>query len=141
MIVFASYTELDEEIVERQVALVYELLCQGELGLARLLRRKVLEKCEKKKAAQDQPPPVNPVQNIDLSSRSDTGLGGGGGSDGSGGGSGGGGNGGSGSDGSGSDGGGSDDGGSGGGGSGGGNEGGGNGGSEGGGGCSGGGEG
>ena len=72
VIVFASHTELDEEIVERQVALVYELLCQGELGLARLLRRKVLEKCEKKKAAQDQPPPVNPVQNIDLSSRSGT---------------------------------------------------------------------
>ncbi|KAK7504449.1 hypothetical protein BaRGS_00004315 [Batillaria attramentaria] len=63
-----GHTELEEEIVERQVALVYELLCQCELGLARLLRRKVLEKCEQKQAAQDAPPPVNPVQSIDLSS-------------------------------------------------------------------------
>ncbi|XP_076455431.1 uncharacterized protein LOC143290006 isoform X3 [Babylonia areolata] len=63
-----GHAELDEEIVEKQVALVYELLCQGELVLARLLRRKILEKCEKKQAAHDQPPPVNPVQNIDLSS-------------------------------------------------------------------------
>lgn len=63
-----GHTELEEEIVERQVALVYELLCQCELGLARLLRRKVLEKCEQKQAAQDLTPPVNPVQSIDLSS-------------------------------------------------------------------------
>lgn len=65
----SRHTELDEEIVERQVALVYELLCQGELVLARLLRRKVLEKCERKMALLDMPPPVTTVQSIDLGSR------------------------------------------------------------------------
>ncbi|XP_025112500.1 rap guanine nucleotide exchange factor 1-like isoform X4 [Pomacea canaliculata] len=63
-----GHTELDEEVVCRQVELVYELLCQGELGLARLLRRKLLEKCKKKQAVLELPPPVNPVQSIDLSS-------------------------------------------------------------------------
>lgn len=69
LLLFCRHTELDEEVVCRQVELVYELLCQGELGLARLLRRKLLEKCKKKQAVLELPPPVNPVQSIDLSSR------------------------------------------------------------------------
>ena len=62
--------EMEEEIIEKQVALVYELLCQGELNLARLLRRKILEKCEKKhQVTESIPATTNPVHNMELNSR------------------------------------------------------------------------
>ncbi|XP_064617098.1 rap guanine nucleotide exchange factor 1-like isoform X2 [Liolophura sinensis] len=48
-----SSTELDDSIIQRMMDLVFELLCQGELMLARLLRRKIIEKCEARKKAQE----------------------------------------------------------------------------------------
>ncbi|KAI0209274.1 Rap guanine nucleotide exchange factor 1 [Lamellibrachia satsuma] len=39
-------TELDEGILRTVMDLVFQLLCDGELMLARILRNKVLEKCE-----------------------------------------------------------------------------------------------
>lgn len=60
--------ELDAEIVDRLMNLVYDLVCEGTLNLARLLRRKLLEKCEKKNAeSADIAQPVQ--QSIELSSR------------------------------------------------------------------------
>ncbi|XP_055898157.1 rap guanine nucleotide exchange factor 1-like isoform X3 [Biomphalaria glabrata] len=59
--------ELDAEIVDRLMNLVYDLVCEGTLNLARLLRRKLLEKCEKKNAeSADIAQPVQ--QSIELSS-------------------------------------------------------------------------
>ena len=38
--------EVDSSLLEALMKLVFELLCDGELMLARILRTKVLEKCE-----------------------------------------------------------------------------------------------
>ncbi|KAK2158502.1 hypothetical protein LSH36_168g00066 [Paralvinella palmiformis] len=38
-------TEVDETLIEMLMALVFQMLCDGELTLARVLRAKVLEKC------------------------------------------------------------------------------------------------
>ncbi|CAL1536377.1 unnamed protein product [Lymnaea stagnalis] len=64
--------ELDSVIVERLMTLVYDLICEGALNLARLLRRKLLEKCEKKQAdtLDSQQTTANPVQSMELSSSS-----------------------------------------------------------------------
>lgn len=49
----ASYSstssEIDDEISQKMMDLVFELLCQGELTLAKLLRRKIVEKIEARK--------------------------------------------------------------------------------------------
>ncbi|KAH9488884.1 Rap guanine nucleotide exchange factor 1 [Bulinus truncatus] len=58
--------ELDSVIVDRLMNLVYDLVCEGTLNLARLLRRKLLEKCEKKQAELSDV--IQPVQSIELSS-------------------------------------------------------------------------
>ena len=39
-------TETDEQILQDLLALVYQLLSDAELVLARTMRKKVLEKCE-----------------------------------------------------------------------------------------------
>ena len=39
-------TEVDEDMIQMLMNLVFQLLCDGELMLARILRKKVLEKCE-----------------------------------------------------------------------------------------------
>ena len=44
MLIFFS-TEVDETLIEMLMALVFQMLCDGELTLARVLRAKVLEKC------------------------------------------------------------------------------------------------
>ena len=38
-------TEVDEKLIEMLMNLVFQMLCDGELTLARVLRSKVLEKC------------------------------------------------------------------------------------------------
>ena len=46
---YSSFLELDDTVIESMMDLVFELLCQGDLMLARILRRKIIEKCEAKK--------------------------------------------------------------------------------------------
>ncbi|XP_012945561.1 rap guanine nucleotide exchange factor 1 [Aplysia californica] len=62
--------ELDSTIVDRLMTLVYDLICEGALNLARLLRRKLLEKCEQKQTeiAEVQAALAAPVQSIELGS-------------------------------------------------------------------------
>lgn len=64
------YMELEEEVVRRMMDLVYELVCQGELMLARILRKKIIEKCEQRqKILADNANTVTPVQSIQLSQK------------------------------------------------------------------------
>lgn len=44
-----SLVELDEGIIKTMMELVFDLLCQGDLNLARVLRMKLIEKCEAKR--------------------------------------------------------------------------------------------
>ncbi|XP_052230046.1 rap guanine nucleotide exchange factor 1-like isoform X2 [Dreissena polymorpha] len=44
-----SLLELDKAVIARMMELVFELLCQGDLNLARILRMKLIEKCGAKK--------------------------------------------------------------------------------------------
>ncbi|KAJ8300665.1 hypothetical protein KUTeg_022184 [Tegillarca granosa] len=44
-----STHELEDDIMKRLMDLVFELLCQGDLMLAKVLRKKIIEKCESKK--------------------------------------------------------------------------------------------
>ncbi|XP_050413397.2 rap guanine nucleotide exchange factor 1 isoform X2 [Patella vulgata] len=61
--------ELDDEIIKRLMDLVYELLCQNDLVLARILRRKALEKCEHRDTIQEAVHFGGPIsQNVTLSS-------------------------------------------------------------------------
>ncbi|XP_067661881.1 rap guanine nucleotide exchange factor 1-like isoform X2 [Haliotis asinina] len=63
-----GYMELEEEVVRRMMDLVYELVCQGELMLARILRKKIIEKCEQRqKILADNANTMTPVQSIQLS--------------------------------------------------------------------------
>ncbi|KAL4219471.1 Rap guanine nucleotide exchange factor 1 [Mactra antiquata] len=62
-----SLVELDEELVKIMMDLVFELLCQGDLNLARVLRSRLIEKCKTKKEQQQQS-----IQNYPLSSISVT---------------------------------------------------------------------
>ncbi|ESP03242.1 hypothetical protein LOTGIDRAFT_137628, partial [Lottia gigantea] len=60
--------ELDDEVVKRLMDLVYELLCQSDLVLARILRKKVIEKCEQRDSHQE-PTNYGPInQNVSLGS-------------------------------------------------------------------------
>ena len=63
-----SLVELDESIIKTMMELVFELLCQGDLNLARLLRMKLIEKCEGKRK-QDL---INSMHNTPLSAISVT---------------------------------------------------------------------
>ncbi|BFZ19943.1 hypothetical protein BsWGS_22981 [Bradybaena similaris] len=64
--------ELDSVIVDRLMNLVYDLICERELNHARLLRKILLEKCEKKQVelAESQQNSMAPIQTIELSSSS-----------------------------------------------------------------------
>ncbi|XP_062584214.1 rap guanine nucleotide exchange factor 1-like isoform X5 [Saccostrea cucullata] len=48
-----SQKEMNQATTEKMMSLVFELLCQGDLMLAKVLRKKVIEKCESKKTAPD----------------------------------------------------------------------------------------
>ena len=50
--VFHSSTEIDNDILQALMDIVHQLVSQGELMLAKILRRKVLEKVEQKKQMQ-----------------------------------------------------------------------------------------
>lgn len=47
--VYASLVELTEDILKHLMDLVVSLVCSGELSLARVLRKNVLDKVEQKK--------------------------------------------------------------------------------------------
>lgn len=44
---------MDQSTIEKMMKLVFELLCQGDLMLAKVLRKKVIEKCESIKPTPD----------------------------------------------------------------------------------------
>ena len=46
-----SSHELESEVVQKLMELVFELLCRGDLMLAKVLRKKIIEKCAKHKKA------------------------------------------------------------------------------------------
>ncbi|XP_048777777.2 rap guanine nucleotide exchange factor 1-like isoform X4 [Ostrea edulis] len=48
-----SRKEMDQSTIEKMMKLVFELLCQGDLMLAKVLRKKVIEKCESIKPTPD----------------------------------------------------------------------------------------
>ena len=62
-----SCNEMDSTIVDRLVTLVYDLISEGALNLARLLRRKFLEKYEQK-LSETAPPLPLPAPAIEVSS-------------------------------------------------------------------------
>lgn len=42
---FDSRKEMDQATTQKMMTLVFELLCQSDLMLAKVLRKKVIEKC------------------------------------------------------------------------------------------------
>jgi len=66
---FFSHSELDENIIEKMMGLVFELLCQGDLMLARILRKKIIEKCENKKAHAENPHSMTIMSTMSLQSK------------------------------------------------------------------------
>ncbi|XP_052788313.1 rap guanine nucleotide exchange factor 1-like isoform X2 [Mya arenaria] len=64
-----SLLELDNAIIKQMMDLVFELLCQGDLNLARVLRMKLIEKCEAKRAQEAALAPNNtPLSSISVTS-------------------------------------------------------------------------
>ena len=61
-----SCNEMDSTVVDRLVTLVYDLISEGALNLARLLRRKFLEKYEQKVSESVVPLPL-PAPAIEVS--------------------------------------------------------------------------
>ncbi|KAK3087482.1 hypothetical protein FSP39_006537 [Pinctada imbricata] len=57
-----SPKELEDSVIEKMMNLVFELLCQGELMLAKVLRKKIIEKCESIKA------PADPIASMTFTS-------------------------------------------------------------------------
>ncbi|XP_011440592.3 rap guanine nucleotide exchange factor 1 isoform X4 [Magallana gigas] len=49
-----SRKEMDQATTQKMMTLVFELLCQSDLMLAKVLRKKVIEKCESKRVSPDQ---------------------------------------------------------------------------------------
>jgi hypothetical protein len=49
--------------------LVFELLCQGDLMLAKVLRKKIIEKCESKQGIADIFPSMTIMSSISLQTR------------------------------------------------------------------------
>lgn len=47
-----SFVELTEDILKQLMELVFSLLCNGELTLARVLRKNILDKVQQKKFLQ-----------------------------------------------------------------------------------------
>ena len=62
-------TELDEGILRTVMDLVYQLVCDGELMLARILRNKVLEKCECRRHLQEASHNVVLLSSLQLTSK------------------------------------------------------------------------
>ncbi len=48
-VVWSDSIEVDEEILQTLMELEFQLLSEGELMLARVLRRKVIEQCDHRK--------------------------------------------------------------------------------------------
>ncbi|XP_033727703.1 rap guanine nucleotide exchange factor 1-like isoform X2 [Pecten maximus] len=63
-----SHAELEDQIIQKMMELVFELLCQGNLMLARILRKKIIEKCEAKKAHGEVTQTMNITSSISLAS-------------------------------------------------------------------------
>ncbi|XP_021352661.1 rap guanine nucleotide exchange factor 1-like isoform X1 [Mizuhopecten yessoensis] len=63
-----SHPELEDSIIQKMMELVFELLCQGNLMLARILRKKIIEKCEAKKAHSEVTQTMNITSSISLAS-------------------------------------------------------------------------
>ena len=61
--------ELDDSVIESMMELVFELLCQGDLMLARILRRKIIEKCETKKHHQELSSQVTCLSSLSVTSK------------------------------------------------------------------------
>ncbi|KAK3601026.1 hypothetical protein CHS0354_008138 [Potamilus streckersoni] len=61
-----SSSELEDSVIQQMMDLVFELLCQGELMLARILRRKIIEKCEIKRHQKEQALQVTILSSISL---------------------------------------------------------------------------
>ncbi|XP_041369599.1 rap guanine nucleotide exchange factor 1-like isoform X2 [Gigantopelta aegis] len=59
--------ELDDEVVKRMMDLVFELISQGELIFARILRNILIEKCEKRQHSLVESNNQLPIQSINLS--------------------------------------------------------------------------
>lgn len=58
--------ELKEETTKKIMDLVFELLCQGDLMLAKVLRKKIIEKCESKHSTADIFPTMTIMSSISL---------------------------------------------------------------------------
>lgn len=66
---FDSRKEMDQATTQKMMTLVFELLCQSDLMLAKVLRKKVIEKCESKRASPDQFSSMTFTSSITLKSR------------------------------------------------------------------------
>lgn len=66
---FDSRKEMDQATTQKMMTLVFELLCQSDLMLAKVLRKKVIEKCESKRALPDQFSSMTFTSSITLKSR------------------------------------------------------------------------
>jgi len=65
-----SLLELDDALIKQMMELVFELLCQGDLSSARILRKKLIEKCEARKVQAAMLNPSNvPLSAISVTSR------------------------------------------------------------------------
>ena len=62
-------TEVDENLMQVLMDLVFQLLCDGELMLARTFRKKVLEKCEYHRQRQEKSQHVTLLSSYQLSSK------------------------------------------------------------------------
>ena len=56
-----SLVDITDEILDVLMELVYQLLCQGQLMLAKLLRDKVLGKYEHRKSSRSRPVELKPA--------------------------------------------------------------------------------
>lgn len=66
---FDSRKEMDQATTQKMMTLVFELLCQSDLMLAKVLRKKVIEKCESKRVSPDQFSSMTFTSSITLKSR------------------------------------------------------------------------
>lgn len=66
---FDSRKKMDQATTQKMMTLVFELLCQSDLMLAKVLRKKVIEKCESKRVSPDQFSSMTFTSSITLKSR------------------------------------------------------------------------
>ena len=67
--VFCRCNELKDDTTKKIMDLVFELLCQGDLMLAKVLRKKIIEKCESKQGIADIFPSMTIMSSISLQTR------------------------------------------------------------------------